>query len=821
MAQYINNLYPRNFFSDLADTWVALNYAQMLSGVSTHILNVFSTGFGIVNSPFRNATNLSKWYKAIREGVKEGSFQTFLAYNPIYESTFIPAAWIQGIKVGKDIAVDTMMNGATTDKYIEGLVNQSGNVKVSTLEQDRYGKGKRYRPIKIFGVDINPYNKAKYIGRSLAAEDALMFQTAYEAELAGLALSIYREKGLRGKRLSQAVIDAFTQGKVNMEAINEQLEAEVAILKEAGITVNERVKKIRRSELMADKVLSEMGATREQIEGVSKLASSTTFTDDRNGVISRIAGLIGAIANKNRATQLLIKPFVPFTKVVANVTETALDAAPIYGLLRANNLGVTGWTDKILRAAGHDGISTAAMGTRGSQEYYEQMSRAWQGTIAFATMLSLFAHSGDEDEDYEDTFLQLTGGYSEETRRNKSGRTNITPKYTIRIGDVKISYLNIPVLQIPLALIGNYNDYRNLNRYSKEDLDERMGLAIAYAATQTMTMTKDMSFVQGVEDLTSTIYEVLTTEEKKAEKALKGLYEKYSSFLLRPLPQNNNMLLQIEKFFDPISYSKKEISDITAYSLGVQHIYGKPSVDIFGEAVKSYPAENTIPYTHWLGLITQDKDWKFLSKYNAIQPKIKNEPSKIFNSEKVEYEVRTMTADEFYNYTTLAGKIFKKKVQDYQTEVNPEERVRETVEIADKEVNALNNDISKLQFEAKEEAKAQLFLAKNVDPNIITKFYDIELQQKKEQKKSDMQSDSITNIVMIQKDSYFKITDEEKKVRTQVGKVPKNAVPLVLSFLESKGLKTNKQKEEVLLNLFMKDVINKEQYLDLKKVLAD
>jgi hypothetical protein len=327
--------------------------------------------------------------------------------------------------------------------------------------------------------------------------------------------------------------------------------------------------------------------------------------------------------------------------------------------------------------------------------------------------------------------------------------------------------------------------------------------------------------VQGVEDLTSTIYEVLTTEEKKAEKALKGLYEKYSSFLLRPLPQNNNMLLQIEKFFDPISYSKKEISDITAYSLGVQHIYGKPSVDIFGEAVKSYPAENTIPYTHWLGLITQDKDWKFLSKYNAIQPKIKNEPSKIFNSEKGEYEVRTMTADEFYNYTTLAGKIFKKKVQDYQTEVNPEERVRETVEIADKEVNALNNDISKLQFEAKEEAKAQLFLAKNVDPNIITKFYDIELQQKKEQKKSDMQSDSITNIVMIQKDSYFKITDEEKKVRTQVGKVPKNAVPLVLSYLESKGLKTNKQKEEVLLNLFMKDVINKEQYLDLKKVLAD
>ena len=73
MAKYIEELYPRNFWSDLVDTWISLAYVNMLAGISTQALNISSTSTGIVNSPFRNALNLHKWARAFSKGIKECS----------------------------------------------------------------------------------------------------------------------------------------------------------------------------------------------------------------------------------------------------------------------------------------------------------------------------------------------------------------------------------------------------------------------------------------------------------------------------------------------------------------------------------------------------------------------------------------------------------------------------------------------------------------------------------------------------------------------------------------------------------------------------
>lgn len=719
MAQFINNHYPRNWWSDLSDVWVALNYAQMLSGVSTHILNLISTSSGILNSPFRNAVNMSKILKAVKMGVKEKSLSTFMVYNPVYGSVFITKAWAEGAKEGKRIAAATMTEGATTDKYIEGLANDLGKVSIPTLEQKRYGNN-RFK-----GGKLNPYNAAKYVGRSLAAEDGFMFQTAYEGEIAGLALDIYRKQGLRGKKLENAVNSAYLKNKVNVEEVKKQLNIEVENFKLSGKKLNPRDIKIRESEIAVDQVLKQMGATKEEIDETKRLALNSTFNDDRFGAVSRLAQLMGAAANFNRATQLIIKPFVPFTKVVGNVADFGLDFTPGYGFARAHGWGVTGIINRALKSAGHEGFKTSQLGENKTRAYYEQMGRAWFGTIAFITAAAMAA--GNDEDDW----LQITGGYDEETMKRKTGREKVTPKYSVRMGDFVWSYLNIPPLQVTLSLIGNYNDYKHLHKYDEDELNER--LALAYAAGASATMVKDMTFVQGIQDLIEMATNVISAEGNKLETAGKALFSQYFSYAARPLPQNNNLVLQAEKFFDPTSYSRKEIKDITAYSLGLQHIFGRPNIDIMGDEIKSYPSESTIPYTHWLKIVQADKEWKFMSRYNAIQPRLINSKTKVFNNTTGLFELRTLNADEFFDYAKLTGKLFREKLQKYEIEVDAEKRVKEHND----GLNGVNYDMTKLFNESKAEAKQKL-INKSLTPEQIRRGEEIkakELPEKEREKK--------------------------------------------------------------------------------------
>jgi len=820
MAQFINNKYPRNFWENIADTWIAMNYIQMLSGPSTTALNIVSTGSGIMNSPFRNVANLSKWLKALKKGIKDMSMDSFMAYNPIYESYFVPAAWIEGMKEGGNMFANTLMEGATTDKYIEGLANQSGKVTISRVEQDKYGKGKAYKPLRLFGLDLNPYNKAKYVGRFLAAQDAFMFQTTYEAEIAGLALDIYREKGLRGAALIKAVKAAYSKSNVDMVAAKVQLDEEIAAFNLSGKPLSELSKKIRLSEIAIGQSLKELGATVDQQTEIKELAAASTFTDDRNGVISRLAGLIGRIVNYNRGSQFFLKVFVPFTKIVANVTETSLDNSP-YGIARANGYGVSGVLNRIMVAFGQEGFATSQMGKVGTRKYYEQMGRAWQGTIAFYVMVMLFA-SDPDDADDEDNYLQLTGGYNEETKKAKPGREKLTPKYTLRIGTFKLSYLNIPFLQIPLALIGNYNDYLRANRYNDKELNERLALAVASSLPQTVTMVKDMSFMRGVQELTKTIYETIGTEEAKFTTAVKGLYAQYSGFIFRPLPQNNNMILQIENVFDPTKYSRKEVYDITVYSLGVQHLFGHPSVDILGDRVKSFPAEGTIPYTHWFGLVKADKEWQFMIKYNAIQSGIKNEPTMIFNYDLNEYEKRPMEANELYDYTVLAGKIFREKLQNYEAKTDANIRVKEIVRDnpLDKGVNGVDHDLRGLFSEAKTEANEQLFLSKNVGAADLKRSSEIKVKDDKvkELTSNEGKKDDIKDAKeQAQIDITYKVGAEDIKLRESI-KIAKNEELFLLSYMNKKGLSKD-DKLRFLIRLKAIRTIENPVYQKLKKVI--
>lgn len=695
LANYMYELYPRAKSTEAINLWIDMAYASLLSGVSTSVLNVVSAGSNIASKPFRDLTNVSKWMDVVRK-YKRGEKQGL--YNPFGELVYKPA--LSGIGFGVKEAAKVYKKGGVGNKYIDQVANDKA-FKVSELERPKYGEGKRFKPITVKvgnkKFDLNLLNLYKYSGRNLLAQDRLMYNTIHDIEMASVIADKFAKTGLKGKALRDAVVAEVTGRNINQEVFDQRLENDIALYeKTTGKKADKLDVELRKREIMLDM----LELTPEERAEIDQLARSNIFTDDRGGLIAHAAYSMGVLANKNPISKAVVKPFVPFTKIVGNVTEYMLDYVPVYGQLRAHGWSPTSIYKKLTKAD----MMTAQMGEPGTKAYYEQMGRAWLGTTTFlfAMMLGL---GNDEDD-----FIQITGGRNEEGWQ-KAGRQNVTPNYTLRMGDVTIPYMNVPSLAIPLGVIGNLND-RLETDMSEGELSERLTASLLLNGVfDTVTMTKDMSIVQGVSALTKLVTDVLTADESRWNKIGEEVAKRYLGFASKPLPQNVNLIKQIEKFFDPTSYSRKDIKEILSYSAGIEHFFdiNKPSIDQLGDVVETYPGETLLPYTHWFGLKGGDERWKFLSKHNAI-------PAKIFNTQKnIEttdgFEKRRMTSEEFHDYTKLAGEKYSNYLRKYMDRDDISVKAKEKVfdRMRDKEITRIQDDLNKYRTKANAEAFSELF----------------------------------------------------------------------------------------------------------------
>jgi hypothetical protein len=697
LAKYIYELYPESRRSEFVDTWIAMSYANMLSGISTSVLNMASAGSNLLAKPIRDLTNISKWLRFIRRGIKEGYTDL---YNPFGEMFYSTALY--GIEVGSKEAAEVYINGDLNNKYVEDVAKKN-QFRVTQLERDKYGKSKRFKPITVNiggkNIDLNIFNLYKYAGRNLAAQDKLMLTTSYEMEVAHILRDRLRNHDLTGRALTKEVMGILRGEKIKMDEINAELESDVKLYKEmTGNDMTELQKKIRKRELMLDK----LPITKEEKEEAELLARSNIFTDDRGGMFATLAQGLGNLANRGPVAGLILKPFVPFTKVVGNVSEYMMDHVPFYGLLRANGMSISTLAKKAMKVEGE----TAQMGEKGSRAYYEQMGRAWLGTAAFS--LALLTLLGTDEED----FIELSGGYNKEGFKQR-GRENAMPPYTLRVGNVKISYKNIPALAIPLSLIGNINDGLKLNQ-AEGDLRDRLTAALLLdAVSNSIFMVKDMSFLDGVQRGTQIMADAASADEKKWESIGEGLIKSYLGFATRPLPQNNNAIQQIWKIFDPTSYSQSDIQGMLGYAMGAQHFIGRPSLDQFGDVITSYPGETLMPYTHWLKIKGTDERWKFLAKYNAIPNKLYNRTMQIESADGI--EKRKLEADELFEYTKRTGEHFSNALREYMS--NTEKVAKRGAEVIEREknngetekINGVREDIEKLWADAKDKAEIELF----------------------------------------------------------------------------------------------------------------
>jgi len=694
LTKYIYELYPQGRIEEMFDTWIALAYANMLSGMSTSVLNLWSAGSNIALKPVRDVLNLSKWFNEIRKGNNADG------YNPFGEMVYVPA--FRGMAYGAKEATEIYRNGDLNNKYLEQITTKSKFYVVAT-ERNKYGKAARFKPwkAKIAGktYDFNIMNLYKYAARNLSAQDKMMLNTSYDIEIASILRDVIREQeGLQGRALTKRVMEVYKGTKLNWEELRQQVENDAEKYEQlSGKVMTPLQKKIRLKELER----AELPLTQEQKNEAERLARSNIFTDDRGGLLATAAQGIGYLSNRNPLMGVIIKPFVPFTKIVGNVGEYMFDHVPLYGFMRANGLSLSR-----LKGLIDPTLPTAQMGKKGSKAYYEQMGRAYLGTTAFGIALALFLGTGDDD------FLEITGGYSEEGY-SKRGRENVMPKYTLRIGKILIPYMNIPSLAIPLAIIGNINDGLRSGVPEDELMDRLTATLLIEAVGESLVMIKDMTFVEGIQNMLKMFADVASMEAGAYKRAWKTITKSYIGFLARPMPQNNNLVQQIWKIFDPTSYSSKELKSMLSYAAGIQHFVNLPNIDQLGDTMETYPGETLLPYTHWLKIKGTDERWRFLAEQNAIPNKISNSPILIETSDGLQQ--RILEEKELYDYTFLAGQNMSRDLESYMSDKEKvAAREKEIVITKDSrgnevEITGIQDDVQTIWEKARRDARTALF----------------------------------------------------------------------------------------------------------------
>ena len=669
MYQYMDSVVPSY---SMQDTFFALQYAAMLSGASTHLLNATSGSANIVLQPLLDMSRIDRIFT--------GGYLNFIRKIGGGSNR-------RGASQGYNLAMDIMKNGARVDKYQGSeTTNESGQYNV--LETTEFKGGK-----------MNPYNYYKFVGRLLNSTDRFISKVGYEGRYYNYLLEQLQKDGVPRSEVRQKASDLYLATEVKQHA-KDKMDAIMKKLRKVDPDTDfSNIEVVRARELMHEamaqrysedfvnksdaelEVMKEkegfdgsieefkefMKALKEaEIKGISidaGLASDAqVFIDQRAGgkflthPIANIANWIRQQSNdpdRSFAAKVVMKSFVPFTSIIGSIGEYMIDVTPGIGLARAY-------------------IADDGLGDKGTRMRDEQLSRAYFGTMSFMGLAALAAMAYEDDDD--DPFFEVSGGgYNNSNQYTRSDMKNAPlPPYTVRVGRMTMDYRNIIPLSIPLAIIGNYMETLKMTGGKGEVFDDMLArTTIAYANSANLIM--DSSVLTSIKDMTEAVTSNFTgrgtqydankvgpsDSQKGLERIMKSGIRSVGGTLLRPLPWNANLFKQATKILDANSYSAGDVKNSLLYAAGLSQVFGQPKIDSFGEEAKSYPGETVIPYTHWRGLRGEDPRWAYLDKYNAYPGKIQNRPQRIGR------DLRILEPEELYQHQKSTGEFFSIMITKY------------------------------------------------------------------------------------------------------------------------------------------------------------
>jgi len=330
--------------------------------------------------------------------------------------------------------------------------------------------------INFKGGAWNPFNGLKFVRRAMVAADAFSYYGLKGMRYYELAAS--KSMNYDPDTMTQADFEKASNEILNSKERRKEAKTQAKAEGLEGLKFKKRVLEIM-----------EQSRPVEWIEDTNDFAARGTFNYKPEGRLGKLTEQFGRIADTMEFGGSVfggqgIKPIkfiIPFTRIIANVTNRYLDWT-IVGYWRALKPGGGGVGNISSEADIQSGIARKFT----PEQRAKEIIKASTGTLA---MLTLFALSDDEDGVFE-----MTANGTNNFRKNFQLKGTGWAPYSIRIKDTWYSYKNTP-LAIPMMFVGAVRDdekYRN-TKLSDPSTSKRTFMTFAYI-TSYMT---EMSFLKG------------------------------------------------------------------------------------------------------------------------------------------------------------------------------------------------------------------------------------------------------------------------------------------------------------------------------------
>jgi len=762
-ARELDKYVPRTITQNFLNAMIGIDYGHMLMGTATNLVNFSSVLANLYVRPIVTLFDVNKWEEAASVGLKNKSAQSFWSMSPLVEAVERAVYAIEAIPIGLNQFMDTIKNGdiRSLHKYITE-VNSAANMPIPELERhvfgnDRFSTKLKWKGNTLVDFKFNPYNYVKYAGRMLAAVDAGFTKVIEAVTMAAdlrkkLVRGGYSEREILAQIQRQVFGVTLTQQEV--DEVDRQMEEEKQKLNELGLTsettassVGKKIKSFadkiglgrwtnekdnkRRLEIIREKLTD---YNEDELVDMNNVAKSNVFNDDRGGIFNVIFGAIGRFSNRNVSTKIATMGYFPFTKVVGNIFDFALDVPAFYGSIRRRGYGPTSiWAHTVaFNKMGDKGyisflkainplqkrlpvaelpFKTSMLGDKGSRMYEEQRFRAMVGNMVIVlpavSILAGVGVMGGEDGDGE-PFIDFSGeryDIKDPQNREQQAINKGMPPHTMKIGKFKFRFHTKPILYLPLSILGNYRDMQR-SGYSDNKISERMRL-LGFAFAQSIGGITNNSLAGGFKEINQGIEKIVITQkalkgDPEAEQLdTKAMIKDLTEYLIKGqgnvwtgvLPTRNNLVQQTIQYIREEGKESRDIPAILAYNAGIHHWTNNDKIDLFGDVVYQKPGYTQILYAP----ILKEKDprrWElfgFLSDNKSIpspyynrqetfilsEPKsyrawiVGNKQTKIGeNDTPIIYDKRLAGEDEFWELRHLAGQKFKQWVDNYYS--NPE-----------------------------------------------------------------------------------------------------------------------------------------------------
>jgi hypothetical protein len=601
-------------------------YANILSGYRTHEKNVVST---FINS----------WVDLGAEIIADPKSAPYLI-----------AGYIQGVKKrGLLEAGRTLATGRSP-------------IHVAKIEVPDILERKTF-----IGGGYNPANWFKYVARTMKAEDVLSFQGLKEA----------RSYQLARKEASKLGFNTWSGSgwkKVNELLFNtaERYEIAASQAESEGLKPNTKNWKRRIYELM------ESSRPTQMTEDAYNFAAHGTFNYESDGTLGAFTNAVSKALDVKVGGVQPGRFVVPFTRIITNVVNNALDYSPV-GLIRAAK-GARGFKS-------FDEISL----TKGAYKPLTPEQRRIVAVkaaigISFAAIFQYMAETGQ---------IQISGEGPEDEKKKAQLRESGWQAYSMKIGDKWYSYQLTP-LALVLGMLGNFNDAAKYGKDDEQTLLRRLNVA----ALKFGGMIADMTWINSAGTFLGSFVEPRISEQQRSvEKALSGMArgfvpfsqmtsqatQAYNSIFQVPAKQVNNSW---EALYQDLPIARNSLND-KINALGEPVI---KDIDIMVSREKADPV------------------WKFLTEKQGWVAPLSKKTVFVFD-EKLRQD-RPLTDNEFYELSKLRGSIIKENIKKILTEGYPVLRDGAITYVLGEDMTSaeLNNILSKrIEPMATKEAKAKIF----------------------------------------------------------------------------------------------------------------